>query len=63
MVVNPEINAFDQKQVIEFMKTQNSQGLVSRKFSIRVFKRLLALYAATKHTPMWKNFLALELKV
>jgi len=52
----------DKREVINFMKTSDASGLTKRKFSIRVYKRLLSLYAATKHTPMWKHFLLMELK-
>lgn len=57
-----EYNREDKKKVIEFMKTRDISGLVKRDYSIRVYKRLLALYVATKHTPLWEHFLAIELK-
>jgi len=52
----------DKKKVIEFMRTQDASGLAKRKFSIRVYKRLLSLYVACRHTPMWKHFLSMELR-
>lgn len=57
-----EGNELDTKAVVEFMRTQSMSGLVKRKYSVRIFKRLLALYLATKHTPMWKPLLKMELK-
>lgn len=57
-----QITVEDKKDVSEFMRTRNSSGLTKRKYSARVYRRLLALYSATKHTPMWKQILMLELK-
>ena len=59
-VAEEELTEKDKKAVIEFMETQNASGLVKRKISIRVYKRLLSFYLATKHTSMWKKFLMME---
>jgi hypothetical protein len=51
----------DKVAVKEFLLNQNNAGVLRRTLSFRVFKRLLSLYMATKHTPMWKHFLQIEL--
>ncbi len=45
-----------------YMLEQDASGLIEKTYSFRLFKRLLSLYMATKHTPLWKTLLALEVK-
>lgn len=61
LITSDEVDPVSTRAVVEFMRNQDASGVVKRKFSIRVFKRLLSLYSATKHTPMWKSFLMMEM--
>jgi len=57
-----EVTNDDKAQVLEYMKNGGNSAIQRKTFSIRLYKRIVSLYAATKHTPMWKHFLEMEMK-
>jgi len=54
-------NEIDQKAMLEFLRTQNRNGLLKRTLSIRLFKKALSLYVLTKESPYWKTVVMSEL--